>query len=94
MPAPMTLARESEILDAYKRYRSVRAAAYVCSTGVDQVRRVARAAGVLRPWGGKAPLPALAELEQLVKRLGSQGAAARHLGVCRNTVGNRLRGMR
>jgi hypothetical protein len=90
--ARMSPEREAEILEAYKRHRSVKATAFVCCTGPDQVRRIAKAAGVLRPPGERKELPEPAELERMAARAGSQVALARELGVHVNTIGNRLRG--
>lgn len=92
----LTPTREAEILDAYKRYGSVKDAAFAVLAGVETVRRIAREAGVLRPHGtwSRLSLPSDDELLQMVKRLGSHAAVARDLGCHVNTIRNRLYGRR
>lgn len=89
----MTAEREAQILDAYLRWGSVKHAAFVASAGKSAVRRIARAAGVLKRHGCPfKPLPDNAELIRLVKVHRTYGAVAALFGVHRNTIANRLNG--
>lgn len=93
MPTPITPKREAEIVDAYHRHGNTKTVAYVVCASQNTVRRVVRAAGLLRPNHRPfLPLPCPSELRRLVKHCGSHRAAARVLGCHVNTLRNRLYG--
>lgn len=88
----MSPERESEILDAYRRYRNVWHTAHAVMASPNTIRRIARAAGVLRPWGNKCALPSGPMLVRLVRVHGSHAAVARIFGCHPNTIRNRMYG--
>lgn len=89
----MTREREREILSAYRRWRSIRTAAYVTGSGLATVRRIAKSAGMLRPRGRpKVELPTAARLLELRQKLGTFAAIADIYGCNVKTIVNRIRG--
>jgi len=85
--------RKAAILEAYVRYGSVRTTAFVMGASLLTVRRIAKAAGVLkphaRPW---STIPSADELRRLLAELGTYQAVADACGCHRNTIHNRLYG--
>lgn len=89
----MTPEREQQILDAYLRWGSVKHTVFVAGASPHTVRRIAKAAGVLKHHGPPLkPLPSNAELLRLVKVHKTYGRVAALFGVHRNTIVNRLNG--
>lgn len=84
--------REAKILAAYKRFGSLKAAAYVVMASPYTVRRVVVKAGLLRKHGGcnRRSLPSLAELQAMRQQLGSTRKVALALGCHPKTVETRL----
>lgn len=85
--------REAAILETYRRCGSVRTTAFVMAASLLTIRRIAKAAGVLkphaRPW---STIPSADELRRMLAELGTHQAVADACGCHRNTVHNRLYG--